>query len=224
MSSSSRNHNEDDSVHCTELCHHINLFCRPPLKVHQRWAIMDEHALNELLECSVCLERLDCTSKVLPCQHTFCRRCLEEIVSTKSELRCPECRTLVQVSVEDLPGNILLIRLLEGIKNAARLGSGTGASPSGSRAGSCPVSPCRSPGTSASSPSHKVGFSNQLHIYMCRIGKGMHIFKVIKMVRLCNYMYHFLSTGLNLQHVKKCFQDFVQQESNFVVSGMLVSI
>lgn len=37
---------------------------------------MDEHTLNDLLECSVCLERLDTTSKVLPCQHTFCRKCL----------------------------------------------------------------------------------------------------------------------------------------------------
>ncbi|XP_060080027.1 E3 ubiquitin-protein ligase SH3RF3-like [Ylistrum balloti] len=77
---------------------------------------MDEQSLNELLECSVCLERLDGTSKVLPCQHTFCRRCLDEIVSTKHELRCPECRTLVEIRVEDLPLNILLVRLLEGIK------------------------------------------------------------------------------------------------------------
>lgn len=38
---------------------------------------MDEVTLNDLLECSVCLERLDTSSKVLPCQHTFCRKCLE---------------------------------------------------------------------------------------------------------------------------------------------------
>ena len=77
---------------------------------------MDEKSLNELLECSVCLERLDHTSKVLPCQHTFCRRCLDEIISTKRELRCPECRSLVEIRVDDLPTNILLIRLLEGLK------------------------------------------------------------------------------------------------------------
>lgn len=77
---------------------------------------MDEQSLNELLECSVCLERLDHTSKVLPCQHTFCRRCLDEIYGTKRELRCPECRTLVEIAVEELPSNILLIRLLEGLK------------------------------------------------------------------------------------------------------------
>ncbi|KAL5011887.1 hypothetical protein ScPMuIL_010438 [Solemya velum] len=77
---------------------------------------MDAQALTELLECSVCLEQLDHTSKVLPCQHTFCRRCLDEILYTKRELRCPECRTSVPCPVEELPSNILLIRLLEGMK------------------------------------------------------------------------------------------------------------
>ena len=82
---------------------------------------MDEKTLNELLECSVCLERLDSSSKVLPCQHTFCCRCLEEIVTSnsKNELRCPECRFLVENSkVSELPSNLLLVRLLEGLKTS----------------------------------------------------------------------------------------------------------
>lgn len=74
--------------------------------------------LNDLLECSVCLERLDTSSKVLPCQHTFCKKCLEEIISTHRELRCPECRVLVDVKVDDLPPNVLLMRILEGMRNA----------------------------------------------------------------------------------------------------------
>lgn len=78
---------------------------------------MDHKLLNDLLECSVCFEMLDETSRVLPCQHTFCRRCLEEILESHHELRCPECRTLVDVKVEDLPSNILLMRLLEGLKS-----------------------------------------------------------------------------------------------------------
>ncbi|XP_054737542.1 E3 ubiquitin-protein ligase SH3RF1 [Anastrepha obliqua] len=80
---------------------------------------MDEHTLNDLLECSVCLERLDTSSKVLPCQHTFCRKCLEVIVSSRQELRCPECRVLVEIKIDDLPPNVLLMRILEGMKNAA---------------------------------------------------------------------------------------------------------
>lgn len=79
---------------------------------------MDEGTLNDLLECSVCLDRLDTSSKVLPCQHTFCKKCLEEIVQKHKELKCPECRILVQIKVEELPPNVLLMRILEGLKNS----------------------------------------------------------------------------------------------------------
>lgn len=82
---------------------------------------MDEGTLNDLLECSVCLDRLDTSSKVLPCQHTFCTKCLEEIVHKHKELRCPECRILVQIKVEDLPPNVLLMRILEGMKSASNV-------------------------------------------------------------------------------------------------------
>lgn len=86
---------------------------------------MDESALLDLLECPVCLERLDATAKVLPCQHTFCRRCLLGIVGSRGELRCPECRTLVESGVDELPSNILLVRLLDGIKQRPwRAGTG----------------------------------------------------------------------------------------------------
>lgn len=87
---------------------------------------MDESALLDLLECPVCLERLDASAKVLPCQHTFCKRCLLGIVSSRSELRCPECRTLVDCGVDELPSNILLVRLLDGIKQRPRKPSAGG--------------------------------------------------------------------------------------------------
>ncbi|NXD39303.1 SH3R2 ligase, partial [Copsychus sechellarum] len=87
---------------------------------------MDDLALLELLECPVCFEKLDATAKVLPCQHTFCKPCLQRILKCQKELRCPECRTLVLGSIEQLPSNLLLIRLLDGVRcgqNAARFGS-----------------------------------------------------------------------------------------------------
>ncbi|XP_043828589.1 E3 ubiquitin-protein ligase SH3RF1 [Dromiciops gliroides] len=88
---------------------------------------MDESALLDLLECPVCLERLDASAKVLPCQHTFCKRCLLGIVGSRNELRCPECRTLVGSGVDELPSNILLVRLLDGIKQRPRKpGAGSG--------------------------------------------------------------------------------------------------
>ncbi|XP_016298788.1 SH3 domain-containing RING finger protein 3 [Sinocyclocheilus anshuiensis] len=116
---------------------------------------MDESSLLDLLECSVCLERLDTSAKVLPCQHTFCRRCLENIVSSRHELRCPECRVLVDCAVDDLPANILLVRLLDGIKQRPRNGggrpalagcaAGVSASPPGTAVRDLPVATRSSP-------------------------------------------------------------------------------
>ncbi|XP_061081742.1 E3 ubiquitin-protein ligase SH3RF3-like [Conger conger] len=119
---------------------------------------MDESSLLDLLECSVCLERLDTTAKVLPCQHTFCRRCLENIVCSRNELRCPECRILVDCGVDDLPANILLVRLLDGIKQRPRNGgrpsltgvslgcaAGLSASPPGTAIRDLPVATRSSP-------------------------------------------------------------------------------
>ncbi|KAJ8012997.1 hypothetical protein DPEC_G00048710 [Dallia pectoralis] len=107
---------------------------------------MDESSLLDLLECSVCLERLDTTAKVLPCQHTFCRRCLENILSSRNELRCPECRILVGCEVDELPANILLVRLLDGIKQRPRNGGGTRQSLVGGRGSLvCAAGICASP-------------------------------------------------------------------------------
>uniref|UniRef100_A0A6I8PJJ1 SH3 domain containing ring finger 2 n=1 Tax=Ornithorhynchus anatinus TaxID=9258 RepID=A0A6I8PJJ1_ORNAN len=83
---------------------------------------MDDLDLLALLECPVCLEKLDVTAKVLPCQHTFCQPCLQRIFKARKELRCPECRTLVFCSIEELPANLLLVRLLDGVRS----GQGTG--------------------------------------------------------------------------------------------------
>ncbi|NXM07980.1 SH3R2 ligase, partial [Tyrannus savana] len=76
--------------------------------------------------CPVCFEKLDATAKVLPCQHTFCKPCLQRILKSQKELRCPECRTLVLCSIDQLPSNLLLIRLLDGVRcgqNITRFGS-----------------------------------------------------------------------------------------------------
>jgi len=77
--------------------------------------------LDDILECSVCLKPLDDNNKALPCQHTFCRPCLEAIVRSQKELRCPECRVLINKKIDDLPPNVLLIRLLDGLKQQKKL-------------------------------------------------------------------------------------------------------
>lgn len=70
-----------------------------------------------VLLCSVCLECYK-EPKVLPCQHTFCRECLETILQAqthKSVLLCPECRLEVSVpsnGVRGLATNFLVNKLV----------------------------------------------------------------------------------------------------------------
>ncbi|KAM4554552.1 E3 ubiquitin-protein ligase SH3RF2 [Odontesthes bonariensis] len=77
---------------------------------------MEELALMALLECPLCSEQLDASAKVLPCQHTFCMSCLQRQEGTHSQLFCPECGAPVPArTVEELPENHLLVRLLGGL-------------------------------------------------------------------------------------------------------------
>ncbi|XP_066128978.1 E3 ubiquitin-protein ligase SH3RF2 [Saccopteryx bilineata] len=89
---------------------------------------MDDLMLLDLLECPVCFEKLDVTAKVLPCQHTFCKPCLQRIFKAHKELRCPECRTPVFCSIEALPANLLLVRLLDGMRSGSGQSLGRGGS------------------------------------------------------------------------------------------------
>ncbi|XP_022099587.1 E3 ubiquitin-protein ligase SH3RF1-like isoform X2 [Acanthaster planci] len=118
---------------------------------------MDEQTIFNLLECSVCLEPLDVTSRVLPCQHTFCMRCLQQIINTRNELKCPECRELVPCrTVTDLPTNILLVRLLDGLR---RPGKAPGSPPP--RTGNAGISCTGETLTSGRSTSSKTSIQNQ---------------------------------------------------------------
>ncbi|XP_008282589.1 putative E3 ubiquitin-protein ligase SH3RF2 [Stegastes partitus] len=87
---------------------------------------MEELVLMALLECPLCLEQLDASAKVLPCQHTFCASCLQRQEAANSQLHCPECRAPVPArTVEELPPNLLLVRLLEGLQSSAVPGRNT---------------------------------------------------------------------------------------------------
>ncbi|XP_070692981.1 E3 ubiquitin-protein ligase SH3RF2 [Pempheris klunzingeri] len=80
---------------------------------------MEELSLVALLECPLCSRQLDGSAKVLPCQHTFCMSCLQRLEAAHSQLLCPECRAPVPVrTVEELPANLLLVRLLEGLQSS----------------------------------------------------------------------------------------------------------
>ena len=77
------------------------------------------HNLNEELSCSVCMSTFT-DPKILPCFHTFCLHCLNELQRTSGkhgEITCPECRRKFQVPgsgyPKDLPANFRMNSLLD---------------------------------------------------------------------------------------------------------------
>lgn len=82
------------------------------------------------LVCPLCLERFD-NPKVLPCMHTFCKRCIEQLSHNgetvgsngdigffgSGHLKCPTCQQDVQFSddsgLESLPSNSLINNILD---------------------------------------------------------------------------------------------------------------
>ncbi|XDV36983.1 hypothetical protein PO909_006685 [Leuciscus waleckii] len=87
-------------------------------------SMMEDLAVLDLLECPLCMEPLDVSAKVLPCQHTFCKSCLQQHeASHHHQMCCPECRTAVPGSVEELPTNPLLVRLLESLQERVPQGT-----------------------------------------------------------------------------------------------------
>ncbi|XP_073676901.1 E3 ubiquitin-protein ligase SH3RF2 [Garra rufa] len=85
---------------------------------------MEDLAVLNLLECPLCMEPLEVSAKVLPCQHTFCKACLQQHeASHPHQMCCPECRAAVPGSVEELPANPLLLRLLQSLQERGPLGT-----------------------------------------------------------------------------------------------------
>ncbi|XP_035660450.1 tripartite motif-containing protein 3-like [Branchiostoma floridae] len=112
---------------------------------------------HEELTCSICLE-LFTRPKVLPCQHTFCQDCLQDLASKRMPLiqglassrvsllqglarrvplQCPNCRQQVRLppqGVTGLPDNHLVTSLCERLQNQATLSGETKEQPqSGNR-------------------------------------------------------------------------------------------
>ena len=77
-----------------------------------------EIAITEEIKCPICLEQLK-QPKILPCQHTYCLECLEEVakLNNPNTVHCPECRREFKVphgsGVKGFPENRLMKFLLE---------------------------------------------------------------------------------------------------------------
>jgi len=94
----------------------------------------DQQQINELLECSVCLNILT-EPKQLSCGHTFCETCistllkssnLEEILDdgimlvNKNSIRCPQCRAVSNIPFGGLKTNYVLKGIICMLKNVEK--------------------------------------------------------------------------------------------------------
>lgn len=81
--------------------------------------------LEEDLTCSVCYS-LFSDPRVLPCSHTFCKACLDNLLQVSTNysiwrplrlpLKCPNCRSVVELpptGVDALPTNVSLRAIIE---------------------------------------------------------------------------------------------------------------
>ncbi|XP_065530749.1 tripartite motif-containing protein 59 [Lathamus discolor] len=83
------------------------------------------HHFEEELTCSICYSIFE-DPRVLPCSHTFCRNCLENVIQLSNNfsiwrplrisLKCPNCRSVVEIpadGTESLPINFALKAIIE---------------------------------------------------------------------------------------------------------------
>ena len=84
-----------------------------------------ERKVSRNLQCPVCFELL-CDPKQLSCTHTFCKKCLNDILksSSKNYLTCPICRSVTSVeggNVLNLNTNVPLKSLIDDVKNSQQV-------------------------------------------------------------------------------------------------------
>ncbi|XP_077169136.1 E3 ubiquitin-protein ligase TRIM56 [Paroedura picta] len=82
---------------------------------------LSEALSSGFLTCPVCLEPL-CRPKILPCLHTFCQDCLQQLAGGQEELQCPECRERVPLpaGIGGLKTNFFINGLLDLVHPAGK--------------------------------------------------------------------------------------------------------
>ncbi|NXD99069.1 TRI59 protein, partial [Chaetorhynchus papuensis] len=104
--------------------------------------------LEEELTCAICYGIFE-EPRVLPCSHTFCRACLQDLLQPSYEfpsercLTCPACRAVVPIPAagpKALPLNFALKAVIEKWQQEERAGAGARAE-AGAEAGTCRAHP-----------------------------------------------------------------------------------
>ena len=72
--------------------------------------------LQQTIECSVCIQLYDGTSRkprMMSCGHTYCEECLAKLYN-KPDIRCPTCRKReTRRNMRNLPLNYSIISLID---------------------------------------------------------------------------------------------------------------
>ena len=91
---------------------------------------------NELLTCVICSERYESAGKVpkvLPCVHTFCLECLQQLLrhGRSSSIACPNCRAACSIPEGDarhLPNNLNILDLLDIMQGSSSMAAASSTS------------------------------------------------------------------------------------------------
>ncbi|XP_003416231.3 tripartite motif-containing protein 59 [Loxodonta africana] len=87
--------------------------------------LTEMHNFEDELTCPICYSIFE-DPRVLPCSHTFCRNCLENVLQASGNfyiwrplripLKCPSCRSIIEIAstgIESLPVNFALKAIIE---------------------------------------------------------------------------------------------------------------
>jgi tripartite motif-containing protein 2/3 len=77
--------------------------------------LIDNEKLMHLITCPICLD-MYVDPRMLPCQHTFCKVCLERISEDRWN-RCPQCRKSFRIpfngGINSFDVNRIIVQLIE---------------------------------------------------------------------------------------------------------------
>ena len=84
--------------------------------------MLDPHLTDEL-QCPICMDMLQEPCSLGNCQHTFCRKCIVDVIGTDDErtgqVKCPICRKRSRVP-DELPENKLLKTVVDATRRATQ--------------------------------------------------------------------------------------------------------
>ena len=77
-----------------------------------------DRALSEEIKCPICFDQLT-EPKMLPCQHTFCLKCLQDVaeLNNPNTIDCPLCKREYvipkEIGIRGFPDNRMMKSVLE---------------------------------------------------------------------------------------------------------------